>query len=486
MSIAEAASKFQLWKERPDIFVREVFGVIPDAWQDKVLQAFPHKQRIAMKASKGVGKSAVEAWIAWNFLLTRSFPMIAATSVTGANLADGFWAECARWQQKSPLLSDNFTWTQNKIFMNEYPSTWYMSARPWSKTADKEEQGKTLAGIHADNIMFIIDESGGVPEAVAASAEAALSSCDEGHIIQAGNPTDLSGMLYRACTRDKALWHVVEISSDPDSPLRSSRVSVDWARQQIAMYGRDNPWVLVNVYGEFPPAAFNALIGVEEVNESMRRSYVEQDYCNAPRIIGVDVARGGADASIIFPRQGLQAFAPSVHRNIDGMQGANLVARKWNEWEADACFVDNTGGFGSSWVDNLSRLGFSPIPVHFSQKSDNPRYFNKRTEMIFELVEWIKKGGALPQVPEIVAELTESTYTFKNDKIILEPKELLKIKIGRSCDHMDSLALTWASPVIKAPKYIDGWPIEQVRGHPYAKDYHPYSRDRARQIGGKR
>ena len=35
-----------------------------------------------MKACKGPGKTAVLAWLAWNFLLTRAHPKIAVTSIT--------------------------------------------------------------------------------------------------------------------------------------------------------------------------------------------------------------------------------------------------------------------------------------------------------------------------------------------------------------------------------------------------------------------
>ncbi len=473
MSLQEAAKQFTKWREHPDLFVRDVFKVEPDPWQDEVLKAFPHNQRIAMKASKGVGKSSVEAWLAWNFLLTRPYPKIAATSITGANLADGFWSECAKWQQSAPLLRDNFTYTKTRIFLNQSPETWWMSARPWSKSADSNEQGNTLAGLHADYILFVLDESGGIPEAVAASAEAALSSCKEGHIIQAGNPTDLSGMLYKACVRDRKLWYVVEISSDPDSPKRSQRVSIEWARQQIEMYGRENPWVLVNVFGQFPPSAFNSLIGPAEVEAAMRRSYRESDYNSHARILGIDVAREGADKSVIFPRQGLQAFNPIIYRNIDGTRGADIVSRKIQEWSADATFIDDTGGFGSSWIDNLVRLGFSPIGIHFNQKSENPRYYNKRTEIIFELVNWIKRGGALPQSHELAASLTETTYTHKGDALLIEPKELIKSKLGYSPDEMDGLALTFSQPVVRAStnKMDNGMSRFRSNYNPLGMDY---------------
>ena len=433
--------------------VRDLFGVTPDPWQEDVLEAFPSQPKIAMQASKGPGKTAVLSWLAWNFLLTRPQPKIAATSISGANLADGLWTEMAYWMDKSPLLKGMFIWTKTRIFSREKPETWWMSARSWSQTADKTEVGKTLAGLHADYILFLLDESGGMPSAIMASAEAALASCKEGHIVQAGNPTDLDGPLYQACTTARDQWFVVEINGDPDNPKRSSRVDIEWARSQIKQYGRDNPYVLVNVLGKFPPAGFNTLIGPDEVAVAIRRHYVEHDYSASARVVGVDVARQGDDSSVIFKRQGLVAFTPQQYRGLDGTQGAGLVARLMLDWSADATFIDNTGGFGSSWIDNLMRLGHAPVGVQFAGKSDSPRYYNKRAEMAFECVEWIKRGGAIPDVPELIAALTRTTYTHQGDRLLLEPKDAVKTKLGYSPDHFDALMLTFAAPVARASQH---------------------------------
>jgi phage terminase large subunit len=428
-----------------------------------------------MKASKGPGKSCLEAWLCWNFLLTRPHPKIAATSISGDNLRDGLWTEMAKWREMSPLIKNTFVWQKERIFAKDHPETWWMAARQWSKSADPNTLGNTLAGLHADYIMFVLDESGGMPEAIMASAEAALSSCKEGHIVQAGNPTHLEGPLYRACTLDRDMWHVVEITSDPDNPLRSPRVKEDWAREQIKKYGRENPWVLVNVFGQFPPSSFNALIGPDEIKESVARRYRETEIMNHPRILGVDVARFGDDSSIIFPRQGLQAFDPMQFRNLDGNMGAEHVMRKWNNWDADACFIDNTGGFGASWIDNLTRVGKSPIGIHSSQMSADPQYYNKRTEMAFNLINWIKNGGALPDIFELHQALTQTTYTFKGEQLILEPKEDIKVKLlGQSPDHMDALMLTFALPVEKQRSVGYG----SVNHHKF--DYDPLDRSSLR------
>ena len=438
------------WWDSPPRFVREVFGVVPDPWQDEVLAAFPTHQRLAMKACKGPGKTAAEAWLAWNFLATRPDPKVAATSISGDNLGDNLWAEMAKWQQKSELLKATFEWTKTRIFNRRRPETWWMSARTWVKTADKTQQGNTLAGLHADYILFILDESGGIPDAVMASAEAALSSCIEGHIVQAGNPTHLEGPLYRACTSERRLWHVTEITADPDDPKRTSRVRVEWAKEQIEKYGRDNPWVLVNVFGRCPPGSLNTLIGPDECKAATLRAYRHEDIAASARVLGIDVARFGDDASVIFPRQGLVAFEPQKFRNVDGNQGAGAVARKWQDWDADAVFIDDTGGWGASWIDNLRRLGHQPVGVGFAARPSDPRYDNKRTEMYFEGVQWIKAGGQLPaHCPELIAALSQTTYSFRGDRLLLEPKDQVKARLGYSPDDADAFVLTFAQPAAR-------------------------------------
>ena len=446
-AIRQAMERFRIWADKPQVFARECLGVTPDPWQDEVLEAFPTNPLQALKASKGPGKTAVLTWLAWNFLLTRPHPKIAATSITADTLFDTLWSEMALWRSTSPLLQEMFEWTRTRIFAREAPETWFMSARPWSKSADAESQAHTLAGLHADYIMFLLDEAGGIPKGVMVAAEAAMSSCVEGHIVIAGNPTHLEGPLYEACTKDRKRWWIREITSDPDSPMRSPRVSSEWARSQIEKYGRDSPWVRVNVFGEFPSASINTLIGPDDVMAAMKRFHREWDYRDFARVLGVDVAREGDDMSVIFPRQGIQAFPPIEKRNIDGIQGAGLCARHWDDWGADACFIDNTGGWAGSWIDQLRAIGKDPVPVGFAGEALDKRYFNKRAEMYFDAVAWIKEGGALPEIPELLAALTRTTYSFRGDKFILEPKDDVKLKLGYSPDHADAFALTFAFPV---------------------------------------
>jgi hypothetical protein len=473
VDLNRAKAQISRWRDAPQVMVRELFGVVPDAWQEEALAAFPTTQRLAMKACKGPGKTTVLAWLGWNFLLTRPHPKLGAISITAQNLADGLWAEMAKWQARSRLLQEKFVYTKSRIFAKDHPETWFMAAKSWSQSADKEEQAKALAGFHEDYVMFLVDESGGMPDAIMVSAEAALSSCVEGHIVQAGNPIQLSGPLYRACTTAKHLWRVIEITGDPDNPKRSPRIALDYAREQIAQYGADNPWVLVNIFGRFPPSSINTLIGPDEVNAAMQRYYRDYQIGDVALVLGVDVARYGDDQSVIVPRQGIQMFPMKKMRNVNSTQGAAMVSRMWADLGADACFIDDTGGFGSGWLDQLALLGRGPIGVPFAGEAhDSARFANKRAEMAFDFVAWIKRGGALPDDPALVAQLTQTTYTFKSgsDKFILEPKDQVKAKLGgRSPDEMDACMLTFAEPVTRERRVVPRRPLQQQDWNPYAE-----------------
>ena len=434
------------WRKDPVYFVRSQFGVEPDEWQREVLERFNTDQRIAMKASKGPGKTCVIAWCCWLFLATRPHPKIAATSISAENLSDGLWSEMAKWQNNSPYLREKFKWTKTRIFSIDHSETWWMSARAWSKSATGDQQSNTLAGLHADYILFVLDESGGIPDAVMAAAEAALSVGIECKLMQAGNPTHLEGPLYRACTSESDLWTVIEINGDPDNPKRSKRISIEWARQQIEKYGKDNPWVLINVFGRFPPSSLNALLGPDEVQAAMDRHHDEEVYQYSEKRLGIDVARFGDDRSVIFPRQGLASFNYVEMRGARSNEVAARAIKAKEDWGSDMEFVDGTGGYGSGVVDSMMQAGYTPEEIHFSSKPLDSSYRNRRAEMWFEMAKWIKRGGALPHCMELKKELTAPTYFFQDGKFMIEKKDQIKDRLGYSPDVADALALTFALP----------------------------------------
>lgn len=441
-----ASATLDRWRRDPVAFVRQEFKVEPDPWQVDVLRAFPTHNRLAMKACKGPGKTAVLAWLVLNFLATRPSPKIACTSITGDNLSSNLWPELAKWIAVSDFLRHTFVWTKTRVEHRQHPATWWAAARTWPKSANAEQQAHALAGLHADYALFVLDESSEIPQAVMATAEAVLASGIETKVVQAGNPTRLDGPLYTACTTQRALWHITTITGDPDDPQRSARISLTYAREQIALHGRENPWVMVNVLGQFPPASINALLGVEEVEAAMARVLRPEFYEYGQKRLGVDVARFGDDRSVIFARQGLQAFPPVIMRVARTTSIAARVAQAIATWGAEVTLVDDTGHWGHGVIDQLATAGLAVLPVIFSDRAIDPRYFNRRAEMWLELAKWVKAGGALPKIPELVGELVTPTYTFHGGKFRLEEKDQIKARLGRSPDLADAIALTFAIP----------------------------------------
>lgn len=492
-TLQEAAVKMKGWRENPSKFVFDNFQVTPDPWQAQALEHLARtdvKPRLSLQACVGPGKSAVLAWSGWYAMACRGgrgeHPKGAAVSITQDNLKDNLWAELSKWRERSTYLKSAFEWTKERVFAKDHPETWFLSARSWSKKANAEEQGRTLSGLHSEYVIILIDESGEIPVPVAKAGDQALSNCKWGRIIQAGNPTSHDGLLFAAATKLRGLWEVIRISGDPEDPeawVHAPRVGsapAAWSRSQIETYGRDNPWIMSSILGLFPPSSINALLGPDEVEEAMQRFVRLDQYEFSQKRLGVDVARFGNDRTIIAPRQGLVCFKCVEMRAARTHDIAGRVAMAKSSWGSEMECVDDTGGYGAGVIDALLQAGHSPIPVNFSSRAIDPRYFNKRSEMWFELANWVKRGGALPPDPELSAELTAPTYTFQQGKFRLEEKDQIKARLGFSPDKADAYALTFAYPDAPASEVINSrLPNALARTAHAADDWNPFDPNRA-------
>lgn len=475
-----AAKTIKLWRANPAQMVRDLFNVEPDLWQLEALEAFadPSKPRIAMQACAGPGKSTVLAWCGWNFLVCYAdkakHPNGACVSITGENLKNGLWKELAVWYGRSDFLMAAFDMTTERIFAREHPTTWFLAARSYSKSADVDAQGRTLSGLHAPYILYLMDETGDMNPAVGRSAEQGLGNCAWGKILQAGNTTSQQGMLYLAASSQRDLWHLISITADPDAPNRTPRVSREWAQQQIDLYGRDNPWVMAYVLGQYPPGGLNTLLSADDVNAALGRHVAPDAYENVQKRIGVDVARFGDDRTVLFPRQGLAAFQPVEMRNARTTDISARVATAKARWGSELEFIDATGGWSAGVEDQCLLAGFALQPVNFSGAALDPRYFNKRSELHFLAAEWVKRGGCLPNLPALTVEATAATYWFDKGKLRVEEKAQIKARIGRSPDLWDALLTTFALPDM--PAKMDELPGGSPFVQHAATEYEAFSR----------
>jgi phage terminase large subunit len=472
----DIAAKLRRWREDPVHFVRDVFRAEPDAWQAEMLRAFPEHNRLAASACKGPGKTALLAWLGWNFLATRSHCKVPCTSVTGDNLKDGLWTEFAKWQARSPFLQKAFQWTQTRIVQRQHPETWWASARTWAKDADPQQQANTLAGLHEDYLLFLIDEVSDIPDGVVSAAEAALNSGIETKLVIMGNPTRTEGPLWRAVMIDGALWHITRITGDPDDPARSPRINIDEARRQIAKWGRDSYIVRVNILGLFPERQADKLLDVADCQAAMQRTLAEPGFSHEAKVLGLDVARFGDDTSQLAPRQGRMCFRLKEFRKLDTVLLGDELIRAIEKWDADAAFVDE-GGVGAGVVDHCRHRGFGHL-VHGVQfgmaAQESDRFDMRRTEMYWKAAEWVKNGGCLPSDQLLAAELSAPTYRFdKRQRIVLEQSAEVKARLGRSPDRASAFVLTFGGPA--RSKHQQQAALLRGPG-PRSNDYDPFAR----------
>lgn len=220
---------------------------------------------------------------------------------------------------------------------------------------------------------------------------------------------------------------------------------------------------------DFAAAGDDQLISIADAEQAARRHWKPEEYSYAPRILGVDPARFGDDRSVIMPRQGLMCFKPLVYRGIDNMELAARVANQIDEWHPDAVFID--AGNGTGVIDRLRQLGHDVIEVNFGGKAINPVYVNKRTEMWFNLKEWLDSGGQIPDDVSLKQDLGAPTYYFDpGNRKMLEAKDEIKKRGLPSPDLGDALALTFAQPVVAKPKGIilaGAHTVEAISYNPY-------------------
>lgn len=182
------------------------------------------------------------------------------------------------------------------------------------------------------------------------------------------------------------------------------------------------------------------LVPVVMAMESVQRIIPDVAVKGMVRVLGVDVARYGSDKSVIFPVAGLKAYPPLVYQGISNVELANKVMWQIKNFEPDYVRVD--AGRGEGVIDTIRSHGFKVMEVNFGGASISPVYANCRSEMLHGVRDWIERGGALPDIPELLNEMA-SPLVGANDqgKLIVESKKQMKSRGISSTDYLDALAL---------------------------------------------
>lgn len=186
------------------------------------------------------------------------------------------------------------------------------------------------------------------------------------------------------------------------------------------------------------------------VAQACRRDVLIEQYEFAPKIMGFDPSEGG-DTAEVCKRQGLKVWPFWTYRIKDPLEQANRFAIHLREEDPDASFCD--AGYGAAVLAICNgQLDFNITGIHFGGASTLPVCALKREEMYYNLREYLRSGGSLPDDPILRQELNAMEINVrKSDEGIIKlvGKDIIRKKIGRSPGRADALALTFAMPVKK-------------------------------------
>ncbi len=174
--------------------------------------------------------------------------------------------------------------------------------------------------------------------------------------------------------------------------------------------------------------------------------------------LGVDVARGGRDKTILVARHGpwfaaLDAFPGTSTPNGPMVAGLCLARAR----DGAPIHVDVIG-VGASVFDHLDGNGVQVVGLNGAEKSfgrdrsGRLGFANRRAELWWGLREALDPNGgdqlALPPDRELLADLTAPRWKLTTQGILIEGKDDLHKRIGRSPDRGD--AVVYAS--VTTPK----------------------------------
>ncbi len=460
----------QAWLESandPHLFATGVLGYLPwgapnpsgqrqlERWQDKFLRDFyldpmglpTDSPRHSVRSGHGVGKSTIIAILAIWFPLTHYDSKTIITANSQDQLRTNNWPELRKQASNLPdPLRAQLQIDEERAFLKAAPEMAFVVRRTASK-----HNPEALAGIHAEYVLYLIDEASGIDDIVFETAQGSLST--PGAIAcMFSNPTRTSGFFYDTHHVLAKRWRGFHVSSQDVPRARGHIEDIELA------YGKgSNKW-RVRVEGDFPSQDDDTVIPLAWVRASINRDVQQLDFLP---VWGVDVARFGDDASALAKRQANRLLEPvKVWHGKDNMQLTGLILAEYHATHEDQrpkyIMIDVIGN-GSGVVDRCKEQGLPVIGVNVAESNASvDKCFKLRDELWWKGREWFEaRDCSIPDDPKLISELVVPTYDHHSSgRVVVESKKDMKKRVPAmgSPNCADAFLLTFsASQYRKAP-----------------------------------
>jgi hypothetical protein len=461
---------FLKWQKDPEGFIQErLLGFI---WskQREICRSVRDNRRTAVKSCHDVGKSYIASRIAAWFGSCNDVGEVFVVTLapTFHQVKAILWRELKKAHDAGSLPGTmNLTeWKigQELIAFGRSPA---------------DTDPTAIQGIHAPRVLVIGDEACGLSKEILDAADSLLAN-EDSRILLIGNPDDPSSEFATICKPGSG-WNVIRINAF-DSPnftgeevpdrLRPLLISKTWVQEKAKKWGVDSPLYVAKVLGEFPEQANDALIPIAAVNAATTRFLAAKEAGFPPtkgdrHDLGVDVARQGDDASVIYRAKGWRATCEHRHHKRDLMELVGEIIRCCRRDKPKRIKIDDTG-MGGGVTDRLRQIQNSqdprdnearvaitgveicPINVGESPRGQiaDERFVNLRAELGWNMrVILTEQPVELEPSDDLESQIVQIKYTVPNGEIQIEKKADMKKRTkGKSPDDWDALVLAFAEP----------------------------------------
>lgn len=339
----------------PAAWARDRLGVHPWSKQAQIMSAVANRRLVAVQSAHGVGKTRLASWLVCWFLDTHP---VGAKVVTSAPTAHQVKAVLWEYIREGHAAAD----MAGYITQAQVPE-WKIGGKLAAfgrKPADHQQSA--FQGQHAPWMLVILDEAGGIPKWLWDASDSLLTGEEGQHLLAIGNPDDNSSHFHTVCTTEPN-WTRFKVSAFDSPNYTGETVPPNVATQLVgpayvddkkARWGPNSPLYQAKVLGEFVDSE-DGLIPMSWVRAAHARWHAWHDAgakeVGGRRIIGVDVARYGEDATVLALREGDVIRELKTHTKLDTTATTSLV-------EAELAFprsfsVVDVIGVGAGVVDLL-------------------------------------------------------------------------------------------------------------------------------------
>jgi len=413
------------------------FGIEIYPYQERILEAAFSKRKITIRATTRAGKSycmamaaILRAVVLPNHRVGIIAPTHDKTRIIMNYIAD-LLASNPMFDDLVMLSTEGMTKLERlRKEVSKKRITFKNGSSIECLSVDLDSRGFGAMGRAFDT--NIIDETDMIDDESYVKIFRMLLESPDSCLIEIGNPFSLAH-FYRH--HNDSEWEKIHITAE--DCVAAGRLTAGSVQEQRKELTELEARVLLDA--DFPDEIEMAIFTKKAIDNATKKAPAQE---NEQILIGIDVARGGRDVSVIteFGVKGNECtFLNSQTMDTrDTMTIVGAAATRADAYKVPVeISVDCVNN--ASVLDRLKELGYKTQEFIAGRGAhDSKRFFNLKTEAAFRLADMMKAGqvSGIPEASRYVLQLRAWTYEIRSDRQLklIDPED-------KSPDYADSLLI---------------------------------------------